>query len=192
MEEELAVHSFNLGEFIDSLGLSKLARKEPALAEIEKTLIDAARDERETLGKDEVAQIPDVERLGGLAKIMSILRASGVDRSELRRLDTKIKQVIVWVLRNEEEITMVKDLEGFGDLGKNHPLDQPLNFPIQQEQHEGQQEREVPEPLQVAEHTGQPMSEHTEPVAKEEDKEQHESGSDDDYDTVSIDSYILV
>jgi hypothetical protein len=192
VEEELAVHSFNLGEFIDSLGLSKLARKEPALAEIEKTLIDAARDERETLGKDKVAELPEVNRLGGLGNIMSILRKSGVDRSELHRLDTKIKQVIIWVLRNEEEITMVKDLEGFSDLGNNHPLDQPLKLPNQQEQHKDVPEEGEPDLAQGVEHTEQPIVGHKEPVEKEDDKEQHESDPDDDYDTVSIDSYVLV
>jgi hypothetical protein len=193
VEEELAVHSFNLGEFISSLGLSKLARKEPVLAEIERILIDAVRDEREKLGKAKVADVPDVARLGGLNQIMRLLRANGVDQSELNRLDTKIKQDIIWVLRNEEEITMVKDLEGFGDLGKNHFVDQPPQIQTQQEEHNEGQEEEFSELVQVAEPSGQPASLHEESSEKGDDKEQHDADdADDDYDTVSIDSYVLI
>ncbi len=193
VEEELAVHAFNLGEFIDSLGLSKLARKEPALAEIEKMLIDAVRDEREKLGKDRVNQIPDVARLGGLSMIMSHLRACGVDRSELDRLDTRIKQVIVWVLRNEEEITMAKDLEGFGKLAKYHALDQPSTILEQDGEQSGQQEeKEKREQPQLVEQIEQATEKEEEPAKKEDEKEQQETDPDDDYDTVSIDSYVLV
>ena len=192
VEEELAVHAFNIGEFIDSLGLSKLARKEPALAEIEKMLIDAVRDEREKLGKDKVDQIPDVARLGGLSMIMSHLRACGVDRSELDRLDTRIKQVIVWVLRNEEDITMVKDLEGFGELEKYHALDQPSTILEEDGEQSGQQEVEKREQLQLAEEMGQATKKKEELEKRDDDKEQHETDPDDDYDTVSIDSYVLV
>jgi hypothetical protein len=192
VEEELAVHAFNLGEFIDSLGLSKLARKEPALAEIEKMLIEAVRDERERLGKDKVDQIPDVARLGGLSMIMSHLRACGVDRSELHRLDTRIKQVIVWVLRNEEEITMVKDLEGFGQLEKYQALDKPSTILEKDGEQSGEQELEKREQLQLVEEIGQATEKKEEPEKREDVKEQHETDPDDDYDTVSIDSYVLV
>jgi hypothetical protein len=192
VEEELAVHAFNLGEFIDSLGLSKLARKEPALAEVEKILLDAVRDEREKLGKDKIDQIPDVARLGGLGMIMSHLRASGVDRSELHRLDVvKIKQVLVWVLRNEEEITMVKDLEGFGELGKYQALNQPSTIGEQDGEQSGQEEEKREQP-QLVEKIGQATEKKEELGKLEDDKEQHETDPDDDYDTVSIDSYVLV
>ncbi len=190
VEEELAVHAFNLGEFIDSLGLSKLARKELALAEIEKILIDAVRDEREKLGKNKVDQIPDVARLGGLSMIMSHLRACGVDRSELHRLDTRIKQVIVWVLRNEEEITMVKDLEGFGELGKYYALNQPSTILEQDGEPSGLQEEVKREQVQLVEQIGQATEKKEEPEKRWD--EQHETDPDDDYDTVSIDSYVLV
>jgi hypothetical protein len=118
VEEELSVHAFLIGQFIESLGLSKLARKEPALGEIENILLDAAREERESLGKEKLAEIEDVNRLGGWGRVCELLRENGVNRSEIHRLDTRIKQVLGWVLRNEEDITMIKDLEGFGEVGK--------------------------------------------------------------------------
>jgi uncharacterized membrane protein YgaE (UPF0421/DUF939 family) len=162
------------------------------LAEIEKMLIDAVREEREKLGKDKVDQIPDVARLGGLSMIMSHLRSSGVDRSELHRLDTRIKQVIVWVLRNEEAITMVKDLEGFGELEKYHALDQPSTILEEDGEQSRQKEVEKREQLQLVEEIGQAIEKEKEPEKREDDKEQHETDPDDDYDTVSIDSYVLV
>jgi hypothetical protein len=195
VEEELAVHTFNLGEFIDSLGLSKLGRKEPALGEIEKLLVDAARDEREKLGNDAVAEIPDVNRLGGMNRIMRMLEKNGVDRKELHRLDTKIKQLIVWVLRNEEELTMVKDLEGFGELGKwTKPADPPEGVEPQKE-HEQQnkdQDEEFPKLAPAVKATGETLEAREEETKKSEDLNQSDAELDDDYDTVSMDSFVLV
>ncbi|KAE9380900.1 hypothetical protein N431DRAFT_433113 [Stipitochalara longipes BDJ] len=187
VEEELAVHAFNLGEFVDSLGLSKLARSDPALGEIEKILVDAARDERERLGKERVAEIPDVNRLGGLGRIMEMLRANGVDRRELQRLDTRIKQLIVWVLRNEEELTMVRDLEGFGDLGKRRIVEP------QQEQveHHNDHVEEMPKLVQALNLTDEKET-NEEQGNKAEKSEKGDAELDDEYDTVSIDSFVLV
>lgn len=129
VEEELSVHDFLIGQFIESLGLSKLARKEPALGEIERILLDAAREERESLGKEKLEEIEDVNRLGGWGRVWELLRKNGVNRSEIHRLDTRIKQVLGWVLRNEEEITMIKDLEGFGEVKKEeHVTEHPRNL----------------------------------------------------------------
>ncbi|KAH8750888.1 hypothetical protein BGZ57DRAFT_914019 [Hyaloscypha finlandica] len=192
VEEELAVHTFNIGEFIDSLGLSKLARKEPALGEIEKLLVDAARDERERLGKDRVAEIPDVNRLGGLGRIMEMLRANGVDRRELHRLDTKIKQLIVWVLRNEEELTMVKDLEGFGELGKGKHVEPAKEPEKEPELHNKDQDKSFPRLGPAVEQTEQHKEEHDDEAKKAEEARRHDAELDDDYDTVSIDSFVLV
>jgi len=129
VEEELSVHAFLIEQFIESLGLSKLARKEPALGEIERILLDAAREERERLGREKLAEIEDVNRLGGWNRACELLRDNGVNRSEIQRLDTRIKQVLGWVLRNEEDITMIKDLEGFGEVGKGeHVMEAPGNL----------------------------------------------------------------
>jgi hypothetical protein len=189
MEEELALHDFNLGEFIDSLGISNLGRTDPALAEIEKTLVAAARDEREKLGREKVYAIPDTARLGGLGMIMSLLRTSVVDRSELHRLDTKIKQVIVWVLRNEEEITICRDLEGFGDLGKGQYLE---HRPRQQEQPDEDHEEETLKSAEIPGPAKENQDEHEEEAQKMEDAEEHDFDPDDDYDNVSMDSFVLV
>lgn len=194
VEEELAVHAFNLGEFIDSLGLSKLGRKEPALGEIEKFLMEAARDEREKLGKDAVAEIPDVNRLGGLSRIMQMLEKNGVDRMELHRLDTKIKQLVVWVLRNEEELTMVKDLEGFGELGKwTKPVNPPKGVGPQKEhgQQNKDQDEEFPKLAPAVRAAAKPQKTQEE-AKKPEDANQSDAELDDDYDTISMDSYVLV
>ncbi|KAN0120301.1 hypothetical protein V8E51_002509 [Hyaloscypha variabilis] len=188
VEEELAVHAFNLGEFTDSLGLSKLARSDPALGEIEKLLVAAARDEREKLGKERVAEIPDVNRLGGLGRIMEMLRANGVSRRELQRLDTRIKQLIVWVLRNEEELTMVRDLEGFGNLGKRQLLEPQ---PGSDEQHNDQSE-EVPQLLGILE-VEEERKKASDDQGNRVDEAAHEDSElDDDYDKVSVDSFVLV
>ncbi|PMD31019.1 hypothetical protein L207DRAFT_519693, partial [Hyaloscypha variabilis F] len=187
VEEELAVHAFNLGEFVDSLGLSKLARSDPALSEIEKILVDAARDEREKLGKERVAEIPDVNRLGGLGRIMEMLRANGVSRRELQRLDTRIKQLIVWVLRNEEELTMVRDLEGFGDLGKRQLAEPPKEPDSQQKDHVV----EIPQLVEALDLAGEKQKENDEPGTKLGNAAKEEDELDDDYDTISIDSFVL-
>jgi hypothetical protein len=189
VEEELALHDFNIAEFIDSLGISKLGRTDPALAEIEKTLIAAARDEREKLGRDKVAAIPDVARLGGLGMILSLLRASGVDRSELQRLDTKIKQTIIWVLRNEEDITMVRDLEGFGDLGKGQSLE---HRPLQPESKIEDKEEELAGPAEVLAPAKANQDENKESIKKVEELEGGDVDPDDDYDNISMDSFVLV
>jgi hypothetical protein len=125
VEEELSVHAFLIGQFIESLGLSKLARKDPALGEIERILLDAAREERESLGKEKLEEVEDVNRLGGCGRVWELLRKNGVNRSEINRLDTRIKQVLGWVLRNEEEITMIKDLEGFSGMKKEDHVTEP-------------------------------------------------------------------
>jgi len=190
VEEELAVHVFNLSEFADSLGLSKLARSDPALGEIEKILVDAARDEREKLGKERVAEIPDVNRLGGLGRIMEMLRANGVERRELQRLDTRIKQLIVWVLRNEEELTMVRDLEGFGDLGKRRVVGAQAKHG---EQHgDEEEEEEYPSLVEVLGSEVEKHKDTSEQSKKVEGAATEDIEGEDDYDTVSIDSFVLV
>jgi len=113
VQEELSTHAFLIGEFSDSLGLSKVARKDPALGEIERILIDAAREERER-SPERIAEEHEVNRLGGQHRIQRLLRENGVDRREIQRLDTRIKQVLGWVFTNEPELTMIRDLEGFG------------------------------------------------------------------------------
>ena len=109
--EDLSTHVFLIEEFIESLGLSKLARKDLALAEIERILLEAAREEREK-NPDVVTGYAEM-RLGGRYQIYRLLERNGVDRSEISRLDTNIKEICIWVFKNEPELTMVRDLEGF-------------------------------------------------------------------------------
>lgn len=113
VQEDLSTHVYLIDEFIDSLGLSRIARKDVALAEIERILVDAARAEREK--NPAIAEEFEENRLGGRYRIYRLLVKNGVDKEEIERLDTKIKEVVCWVFRNEPDLTMVRDLESFWD-----------------------------------------------------------------------------
>lgn len=125
VQEDLGTHAFLIGEFIESLGLSKVARKDLALAEIERILVEAAREEREK-DPEMVAEEFEENRLGGRYGIHRLLYKNGVDKAEIERLDTRIKQVVTWVFKNEPALTMVRDLEAFeendGDKALPHAL----------------------------------------------------------------------
>lgn len=110
VKNELSTHAYLISEFIDSLGLSKLARKDQALGEIEKILVEAAREEREG-NPAGIEEMPEVNRLGGRYGIHELLVEYGVDKEEIVRLDTRIKQVVGWVFRNEPELTLLRDLD---------------------------------------------------------------------------------
>jgi hypothetical protein len=197
--EELSTHAFWLGEFISSLGLSKLGRKDPALGEIERILIDAVREERESLGAEKIAEMADVNRLGGWGKIRWLLKDSGVDRSEIERLDTRIKQLIYWVLRNEEEITMVNDLEGFGD-GKEEHVSEGRGEHIEErgEETSDKNTRELNRgnedcvnEVEEEEFQEVDVDGHEDQVQTEEGAREH-TAQNNNNDTESIDSYIWV
>lgn len=209
----LSLSAFLLGQFIGSLGLSKLGRKEPALGEIERFLIDAVREQREKLGREKLANMPEVNRLGGWHRICRLLETNGLERLEIERLDTKIKQLLIWVYKNEEEITMVNDMEGFGEVGKDiygigaagslteqQESKQQVEPTLEKQNARRPMRAEVSEIAQEAH--SEPQSEDFEEVRLVEHEEltHHRDGTDDlvhiarseGNDTESLDSYVFV
>jgi hypothetical protein len=87
---------------------------------------------------------------------------------------------------------MVKDLEGFGELGKGkhvEPVKEPEKVP---ELHNKDQDKSSPRLGPAVEQTEQHKEEHDDEAKKAEEARRHDAELDDDYDTVSIDSFVLV
>jgi len=112
--DELRVHDDVLNDFIVSLGLSKLARSDPVLGEIERILVDGAREERER-SPERVAKTIEENRLGGQGGVQRLLHIGGIDRASLRTYDTRIKQLVLWVFKNEPELTAIQDLNDLAE-----------------------------------------------------------------------------
>jgi hypothetical protein len=117
--DELRVHDDVLNDFIVSLGLSKLGRSDPVLGEIERILVDGAREERER-SPERVAETIEENRLGGRMGVRKLLLNGGIDKASLGTYDTRIKQLILWVLKNEPELTRIHDLseKSMADKGR--------------------------------------------------------------------------
>jgi hypothetical protein len=124
--EELRVHDDVLNDFIVSLGLSKLARSDPVLGEIERILLVGAREERER-SPERVSKTIEENRLGGREGVTRLLRNCGIDKAALNTYDTRIKQLVLWVLKNEPELTAIHDLNDLADklmTDKERPKDE--------------------------------------------------------------------
>jgi hypothetical protein len=130
--DELRVHDDVLNDFIVSLGLSKLGRSDPVLGEIERILVDGAREERER-SPERVSETIEENRLGGRVGVSKLLLNGGLDKAALGTYDTRIKQLLLWVFKNEPELTRIHDLteksmadkgrlkdEGEEDIGATH------------------------------------------------------------------------
>lgn len=120
---ELQVHDDVLNDFIVSLGLSKLGRSDPVLGEIERILVDGAREERER-NPERVAKTIEEFRLGGRVGVSKLLLNGGIDEASLDTYDTRIKQLVLWVLKNEPELTRIQDLTEKSKAGKEETRDE--------------------------------------------------------------------
>lgn len=121
--EELQVHDDVLNDFIVSLGLSRLGRSDPVLGEIERILVDGAREERER-NPERVAETIEEYRLGGRAGVSELLLNGGIDEASLDTYDTRIKQLVLWVLKNEPELTRIQNLIEKSKAGKEELMDE--------------------------------------------------------------------
>jgi len=172
LRSEVMVGYDAVDTFVDSLGLSPLGRKDFTLGQIEKLLVQAAREERAGTADHGVLRAYNGGfGGGGFYGINRYLKRKGINDAEIKRHDARTKQLLIWVVDNEPALTdlMVRESMVAGDEKEN------MKATKNEKREETENVEDTAESTERMENTKKTSaSKHQESRENEDDKEEDE------------------